>query len=105
MARAAWTQIIASKLFHEFFVTVYDTMAAADMGLGGMSPSSAYWSFRKQGRLSSSSLCRMALPPIGVRTESFGLCQNRCTKSRRLDEFAFDSSEGSEDLVGDVQFL
>jgi len=57
---ATGTEVIAPELLEEFLVPVHDAEAAADLGLGGVSPSSAYWTARKQGRSSQSSSYRMA---------------------------------------------
>jgi hypothetical protein len=58
-ARAAGAEIIPAELLEKLLVDVDDAVAAAHLRLGGVSPSSAYWRSRKDGRLSKSSSCRM----------------------------------------------
>jgi len=57
---ATGTEVIATELLEQFLVPVHDAEAAADLGFGGVSPSSVYWTARKQGRSSESSSYRMA---------------------------------------------
>jgi hypothetical protein len=58
-AGAVGAEVIPPELLKKFLVAVDDPVAAAHLRLGRVSPSSAYWRFRKDGRLSTSSSCRM----------------------------------------------
>ena len=58
-AGAAGAEIISPELLKKLLVAVDDAVAAAHLRFGGVSPSSAYWRSRKDGRLSKSSSCRM----------------------------------------------
>ena len=58
-ARAAGAEIIPAELLEKLLVSVDHAVAAAHLRFGGISPSSAYWRSRKDGRLSKSSSCRM----------------------------------------------
>lgn len=51
---SAGAEIIPPKLLDELLVTVDHAVPAANLGLRGVSPSSAYCLFRKQGRSSTS---------------------------------------------------
>lgn len=63
---AAGAEVIPAELFEELLVAVDDAQALADLGLRGVSPSSAYCWFRKQGRLSKSSLRMVHLRGIPI---------------------------------------
>lgn len=58
-AGAAGAEVIPPELLDKFLVAVDDAVAAAHLRLGRVSPSSAYWRSRKDGRLSKSSSRRM----------------------------------------------
>ena len=58
-ARTAGAEIIPPELLEKLLGAVDDATATAHLRLGGVSPSSAYWRSRKDGRLSKSSSCRM----------------------------------------------
>src|SRR6516225_3005791 len=60
--RTAGTEVIAAEHFVQLLVAVNDAVASAHGRLGGITPSSAYWSPRKQRRSSS---WRMAHLPGG----------------------------------------
>jgi hypothetical protein len=66
------TEVIATELLEQFLVPVHDAEAVADLGLGGVSPSSVYWTARKQGRSSKSSSYRMAHLLAWTRLEPSG---------------------------------
>jgi hypothetical protein len=58
-AGAAGAEVIPPELLEKLLVAMDDAVAAAHLRLGGVTLSSAYWRFRKDGRLSKSSSCRM----------------------------------------------
>jgi len=51
----AWAEVVPTELLQQFLVPMHDAESPLDMGLRGVSPSSAYLPSRKEGRLSSSS--------------------------------------------------
>ena len=51
-ARIARTEIVAAQLLVKHLVSVHDAKPALHIGLGRISPSSAYWSVRKEGAFS-----------------------------------------------------
>ena len=55
----AWAEVAPTELLREFLVSMHYSKSPLDMGLRGVSPSSAYLTSRKEGRLSSSSCRRM----------------------------------------------
>jgi len=83
-AGRAGAQVIAAQLFEQLLVAVHHAVAASHLRLGGVSPSSAYCLFRKQGRLSKSSLRRMrhllVLGGVGA-AEGLRVCQTDAKKS------------------------
>jgi hypothetical protein len=51
----AGAEILPAQLLQQFLVPMHNAHSAPYLGLRGVSPSSAYWTFRKEGRLSKSS--------------------------------------------------
>jgi len=78
-AGAAGAEVIPAELLQELLVAVDDAASAAHLRFGGVSPSSAYWRPRKDGRLSkSSSLCMTHLLFMGAGSQAAPLGGRVC---------------------------
>ena len=58
VARAARAEVVTAELLEQLLVAVQDAEPAPHMRFGRVTPSSACYSARKEGRLSKSSSCR-----------------------------------------------
>jgi hypothetical protein len=59
LSGTAWAEVVPAELLQQFLLPMHQAESPLDMGLRGVSPSSAYLTFRKEGRLSSSPWRRM----------------------------------------------
>jgi hypothetical protein len=88
-AGATRAKVVPAELLDQLLIAVHDPQALADLRLRGVSPSSAYCWFRKQGRLSKSSLRMVHLRGFRRSRRQEGEdCLTDCDDERTLVDFS-----------------